>query len=414
MTARVISALLLSFLMVASSGHMITINSPSPQPLGRFGSSIDSANGLLVVGAPYQLANSSASRVSGLVYIFNSKTGSLTRTLSSPHPYCAGLGGCAFGSSVRLAGRYLIVGAPGETVNGIELAGEVFVFNVHTGSLLNTLVSPSPEFEGSFGADIAQENGLVYVGASIESANGLHAAGHVYAFNINTGSLTATFVSPNLQKNGVFGIALAVSGGRLIVGSEEGPPSCYPTFCENSQGRAYVFNATSGSLISSLVPTYPSELFGNSVAISNQEAIVGADAETVNGIRASGRVYVFNATTGSLLRTMVDPEAHPEGRFGFPTVFAGDQLLIGAANAEAGIVYVFNLETGNLTTTIVSPSPSNLYAQFGFSIVATHGRVYIGSPGETVNGQYSAGAVYIFAGIHHDHHGHSDSNPHKR
>jgi outer membrane protein assembly factor BamB len=380
---------------------MITISNPSPQPFGRFGNSIDSANGLLVVGAPYQLANSSASRVSGLVYIFSAKTGSLLRTLSSPDPYCAGLGGCAFGSSVRLAGRYLMVGAPGETVNGIELAGEVFVFNVYTGLLLNTLVSPSPEFDGFFGAVIAEENGLVYVGASIESVNGLHAAGHVYVFSIETGSLTATFVSPNLQENGVFGISLAVFGGRLIVGSEEGPPSCYPTFCENSQGRAYVFNATSGSLISSLEPAYPSELFGNSVAISKQEAIVGADAETVNGIRVSGRVYLFNATTGSLIRTMVDPEAH-SGRFGFPLELAGDQLLIGAASA--GIVYVFDLETGNLTTTIVSPSPSDFSAQFGFSIVANHGRVYIGSPGETVNGQYGTGTVYVFSRIIGDAH----------
>ena len=410
MSGTVLSVLLLSLLSIVSSPHVVTINSPNPQPFGSFGMSVDSANGLVVVGAPYELANASATRVSGLVYEFDAETGSLIRTLSSPHPYCAIRGGCAFGFSVQLADRYLIVGAPGETVNETEGAGEIFVFNSRNGELLHSFVSPNPQLGGFFGARFAQENDRVFVSASIESNAGLYAAGQVYVFNIRTWAWMTTLVSPNPHFDGFFGIALAVSDDRLVVGAEgEGPPGCNPPFCIDIQGRAYVFNATSGSLITTLLPTYQppsyqSALFGNSVAIQNQLAFVGADAEMVDGRFDAGRVYVYNATTGSVIRTLVSPAQGMEGLFGVSLALAGDDILIGASNEmvdghyAAGRVYVFDPTTGTFIGTIVSPNPSDS-AAFGISIDVNKGRVFVGAPYETVQGEYSAGSAYIFRGI---------------
>jgi hypothetical protein len=404
MSVQIVSALLLSFLMVASPFHGATviIANPSHQSFGEFGHSIDVANGLLVVGAYGDSVDNSSV---GKVWIFNARTGSEIRTLVSPNPgYGPGLAGL-FGWTVKIADALVIVGAPTEAVNGIPKAGRVYLFNARTGSLVNTLVSPNPENNGFFGSTIGQENGRVYIGASIESVDGVHAAGRVYVFDMKTGTLVTTLVSPYFQVGGVFGISLAVSNGRLIVGALEGPPSCHPTYCSTQgQGRAYVFNATSGSLISTLLPTYQTQFFGDSVAILNQEAFVGADAETVNGLAASGRVYAFNATTGSLIRTIIDPDAEGGARFGVAIKISGDQVIVGAPNEMvngyygAGRAYVFNSSTFTLLSTINSPSPSDS-ARFGSSADITNGHVFIGAPGQTVNGQYDAGTVYIFSGV---------------
>ena len=384
----VVSGLILGLLLIATPVHgaAITINNPSPSAFERFGQSIDSANGLLAVGAPGASVNGAGA---GQVWIFNDRTGFLLRTVVSPNVQRGG----SFGFSIKLAGHFLIVGAPGETVNGIATAGRVYIFNSDNGRLVNILVSPNVESDGFFGARVSQEKGLVYVGASIESVNGIHAAGRVYVFDIRTGDLVMTLLSPNVARNAVFGIAVDVSGGRLIVGTEDTVNGF------DRAGRAYVFNATSGSLISILITTNPQSggLFGNSVAIEDDLALVGAFDESLNGVNYAGRVYFFNATTGSLIMTLVSPDAQIEGSFGVAVRLVANRILIGAPNQIVGKVYVFRTTTGVLTRTLVSPNPE-FQAQFGISVDVANRGIYVGAPGATVGGQIEAGSAYIFRG----------------
>jgi hypothetical protein len=393
----VAAGLILGLLLIATPFHgaVITINSPGASLFGRFGQSIDAADGLLAVGAP----GASVSGVgAGQVWIFNDRSGSLLRTVISPNVERGG----QFGFSVKLAGQFLIVGAPAESVNGRAAAGRVYIFSSKTGSLVKSLVSPNIEFDGFFGGRVAQENGLVYVGASIESVNGIHAAGRVYVFDVKTGNLVMTLFSPNIDRNSVFGIAVDVSKGRLIVGTEDTVNGF------DRAGRAYVFNATSGSLISTLVTTNPQPggLFGNSVAITDELAIVGAFDESVNGVNNAGRVYLYNATTGSLIMTLVSPDAQIEGSFGVAVKLVANRILVGAPNQIVGKVfgigevYVFGITTGVLIRTLVSPNPE-FQAQFGISVDVANGRIFVGAPGATVGGQVEAGSAYIFRGTVH-------------
>lgn len=387
-----VSGFIFTILLVtgpASSG-IIVISDPNPGLFDRFGSSVDSANGLLAVGATG--AESSPGVGSGLVWVLNARTGSLITTVVSPNAERGG----QFGWSVKLGRHLLIVGAPSETLDGIAKAGRVYVFEPRTGSLVRILVSPHPESNGFFGSVLKENNGRLYVGASIESANGVRAAGHVYAFDIDTGSLISTFVSPNPQQGGVFGIAIDVGQGRLIVGAEEGPPSIGTL---QGQGRAYIFNATTGSLISTLLPTFQTQYFGNSVAILDQQAFVGAFAETVGDLQAAGRVYVFNVTTGSVIRTFVSPNIQTEGFFGDQIELSNERMIISASgdrsNGANGRIYIFDMATQTLTSMVVSPHPS-FEGQFGFAVNLANDRLYVGAPGETANSEPEAGNLYIF------------------
>ena len=191
----------------------------------------------------------------------------------------------------------MIVGAPGETVNGFANAGRAYVFSPTTGSLTGTLDSPNANPDdgalfvgGRFGASVTSTNGRVVVGAPDETVNGTGLAGRVYVFSAATDSLMRTLVSPNVQLFGRFGDSIALANGHVIVGADEETVNGVV-----EGGRAYIFNAATGSLIRTLV-SLNNEMggfFGASVALANGRVIIGAPDETVNGLAFVGRVYIF-------------------------------------------------------------------------------------------------------------------------
>jgi outer membrane protein assembly factor BamB len=359
---------------------VITINDPSPGSYLLFGYSIDSANGLLIVGLPgYDGGH-------GEALVFDATTGSLIRTLFSPNTQELG----DFGWSVEVSSGLLVVSAPGENVNGIDSAGKVYVFGARTGVLLNTLSSSSPQDFGDFGISVDLANGILAVGAPFENS---FLTGSVHIFDARTGSEITKIVSPSPQPGGLFGAKIDISDGRLIVGAPG-----------EDLGRAYIFNAANGTLIMTLVSPARQEFdLGSSVAIGNQLALVGSPEQAVDGLDSSGSVYVYNVTTGALIRTIVDPNAQISGLFGSSLKMADNSVIVGApvdnvASFTYGRVYIFNAITGSLTTTLVNPEPgvSGSVGLFGTSVDSANGRIYVGAPAQMVNGQPWAGSVYIF------------------
>src|SRR2546425_3344842 len=134
-------------------------------------------------------------------------------TIANPNPQSGG----AFGWSVEVASNLLVVSAPAETVNGIHSAGRVDIFNARTGSLLDTLVSSSAQDLGDFGRAVDLTDGLLAVGAPFESVNGVQ-AGRVHIFDVRTDSEIMTLVSPNPEASGLFGAKIEMSGSHIIVG----------------------------------------------------------------------------------------------------------------------------------------------------------------------------------------------------
>ena len=414
MSAGNLAVLFLGLLIVTQvNAATITITSPNPNPYvqgaGQFGASVVSANGLLIVGAPFEAVN----RIlyAGRAYVFNATTGSLMEALVSPNAQEEG----RFGASLSFADDRLIVGAPSETVNGLAEAGRAYVFNAATGFLIDTLVSPNPVGRGfyaggGFGASVALGDGLMIVGAPREIVNRLSLAGRAYVFSATTDALTDALVSPNPEGNGYFtggffGSSVALASGRVIVGA---PGETVNGFA--NAGRAYVFSPTTGSLTGTLVSpnanpddgaVFAGGRFGASVTSTNGRVVVGAPDETVNGTGLAGRVYVFSAATDSLMRTLVSPNVQLFGRFGDSIALANGHVIVGADEetvngvVEGGRAYIFNAATGSLIRTLVSLN-NEVGGFFGASVALANGHVIIGAPDETVNGLAFVGRVYIF------------------
>ena len=163
--------------------------------------------------------------------MINTGTG-VIKTLTSPYVG----GGGDFGFSVGIDGSNAVVGAPFETASGITLAGNVYTFNAGTGGLTNTLISPNVKANGNFGYSVGIDDGILVIGAPLETASGMSLAGNVYTFSATSGSSIDHFSSPNVQSNGEFGFAVAIHDSTFVVGAyvENTPTTA-------QAGNAYIF-----------------------------------------------------------------------------------------------------------------------------------------------------------------------------
>ena len=102
-------------------------------------------------------------------------------------------------------------------------------------------------------------------------------------------------------------------------------------------GAAYLFDAGSGKLLHTFLNPTPAALdfFGSSVAISGDKVLIGAQGDDA-GAKDSGAAYLFDAATGKLLHTFLNPTPATYDQFGTSVAISGDKVLIGAPNEDAG------------------------------------------------------------------------------
>jgi hypothetical protein len=191
-------------------------------------------------------------------------------------------------------------------------------------------------------------------------------------------------------------------------------------------GRVYVYSGALGNRIRTLVSPTPTigGAFGASVTgIPDVDGdglgdiAVGAPDEHGGGVLASGKVYIFSGSTGTLLRTLISPGRRSGGNFGASIAGMRDctgdgrgDLVIGAfgemvAGLPAGRAYIYSGRNGGLWRTLLPPIPQS-NGQFGFSVGAVpdvngdgRGDCIVGAPREHPNGTpINSGRAHIFSG----------------
>ena len=195
---------------------------------------------LAIVGAPGE--NASGKLAAGHVYAYSLTTGKLVYTLSSPNAQSVG----EFGGVLATSGSLLVVGAVTENTT-LGFAGRAYVYNATTGSLIGSLKSPNPGFEGEFGSTVYATPSYVIVAAQNETAGGNLGAGNVYVFSASNLALVKTLTSPSAQLNGEFGFSLAGTGSLLVVGAPFESVAGEPEI-----GNAYVYSTASWTLLKTL------------------------------------------------------------------------------------------------------------------------------------------------------------------
>jgi hypothetical protein len=312
--------------------------------------------------------------------------GDLLLTINDPAPTTNDL----FGQSVAALGKNMLVGAPYARVGGY-VCGAVYLFDGQTGALLRTFQDPAPAHQDYFGCSVAAVGNNVLVGAYEADAKTTN-AGAAYLFNGSTGELLQTFYEPSPNANNWFGQSVAAVGNNVLVGCR-----CADKGATNT-GAAYLFNGSTGGLIRTFTNPTPgyADYFGCAVAAAGNNIIAGAYGEDA-GASNAGAAYLIDGTTGDLIQTFSNPTPAQGDEFGSAVAAAGNDVLVGTMldgtnGTSAGAAYLFDGQTGLLRRTFLG---SGVGCWFGCSVAALGNDLLVGANHQVGS---TGGAVYLFDG----------------
>jgi hypothetical protein len=161
-------------------------------------------------------------------------------------------------------------------------------------------------------------------------------------------------------------------------------------------GKTFPYLATGALLRTFLNPTFASgDQFGSEVALFGSRVLISAILDDTGATNA-GSAYLFDITTGALLRTFNNPTPALNDTFGFDIALSGSKALIGATQDDVngfneGTAYLFDLATGTLSHTRFIPSPNGNSEFLGEGIALSDN--WVGATFDNSQGA-DRGAVY--------------------
>jgi outer membrane protein assembly factor BamB len=160
-------------------------------------------------------------------------------------------------------------------------------------------------------------------------------------------------------------------------------------------GIVYLFDGSTGQLLRTIRNPQPAagDHFGWSIAVVGENILVGAYADD-GGV---GAAHLFDGATGRLLRTFRNPTPHEGDLFGRTVAGLVDKVIVGACadDDNAGAVYVFDpMAEAPLKLDNPRPNPGD---RFGLALATLDRNILVGAYGEDAIGD-NAGAVYLFDG----------------
>jgi|GEM_PF-1170803 len=260
-----------------------------------------------------------------------------------------------FGQALDISGTTIIVGAAGDDDNGSS-SGSAYVYEMpFSGWIDMTETAKLTASDGAvsqyFGKSVSISDDVILIGARGDLSD----RGAAYVFVKPTdgwvnSTQTAKLVASDRVGGDQFGISVDISGEYALIGAYTNDPASI-----QNAGAAYVFekpisgwvNSTETiKLVADDAAAY--DLFGYSVSIDGQNAVIGAYQDDDNG-SSSGSAYLFNRSTGTWLESgkIAASNGAVNDVFGYSVAISQNYILIGAKLADylefqdAGFAYLF-------------------------------------------------------------------------
>lgn len=308
--------------------------------------------------------------------------------------------GTLFGYAVTVSEETVIVGARG--LDGHT--GRSFVFDRDTdGDWVESqvLITSDASSGDRAGWSIASDADVAVIGA-VFGDSGFSDAGSAYVFERNEVGVwaeTAAVAADDGEYGDHFGESVAVSGGRIVVGS------VYDDDLGNDSGGVYVFDrdldgewGQSAKLVAS--DGVDDQQFGTVVACFDDLVVVGAPGYG----ETQGAVYVFEYIVGFGWLEVAKLAATNGGGgdlFGCSIACDNNQIIVGDrldddTPWDAGAIYLFSRRTDGSWQIDSKQSASDAYEHdhFGWSLAMHSGSIVVGARFEDEAGM-GAGAAYV-------------------
>ena len=365
-----------------------------------FGFSVAIAGDIAVVGAQGDDENGDES---GAAYVFTrsdagwSQEAKLTANDAEA--------GDQFGGSIALFGETILVGARRDDHNG-DQSGAAYLFTRYESDWIQQakLTAADGEAGAEFGRSVALSDDTVIIGAARDDEKG-EDSGSVYVFTRSgtNWSQLAKLTAADGAKGDVFGISVALDGDTALIGADLDDDKG-----ENS-GSVYVYTRSKGTWSQQAKLTAADagnvDIFGVRVAISGDTALIAArrDDDDVNGVD-SGSAYVFirSGTSWTQQAKLTANDAEAGDLFGFNVALYGDTGIVTAAmdddkGPNSGAAYVFTRSGSDWSQqTKLTAADGAADDVFGWSVSLSGNTAMIGAPTSIFELPGGPGSAYIF------------------
>jgi alpha-tubulin suppressor-like RCC1 family protein len=354
-----------------------------------FGSSVAISGDYAIVGA--KLGDEASTSDAGAAYIFkhNGTSWSEQQIITASNPDTSDY----FGGSVSLSGDYAIVGATRE--DGEKGTAYIFKRSGTSWSEQKKITSSDAASGDLFGSSVSIDGDYAIVGAPNHNNGAGSNSGSAYIFKRDGTSWSEQeiLVASDTASSDLFGYSVGISGDYAIVGRR--------------QEGAFIFkrSGTSWSEQQSLTASdaEASDYFGWSVSISGDYAIVGAKYEDDGGPNA-GAAYIFkrNGTSWSQEAKLTASDAYDNDQFGHSVSISGDYAIVGAwyeddGGADAGATYIFKRSgTSWSEQQKLTASDAEAGDEFGYSVGISGNYVIAGARVGDSTTAADSGSTYIY------------------
>ncbi|UUX93317.1 PGF-pre-PGF domain-containing protein [Methanoplanus endosymbiosus] len=301
-----------------------------------------------------------------------------------------------FGMALAGVGHGADLKAPGKGVPDADGRSLTFVYNGFSEWYKNhdegiehgMTVFSAPEGDGSLVAEFCVSGDL-----SISSSGGsiylLDSEGPVYKYS----GIEAWDSSGRALAS-----SMTISGDKIIWEADDSD-AVYPVTIDPMLTQVKILTASDKA---------SGDLFGYSVSISDDVAVVGAKGADSGG-NSRGQAYIFYKDSGGAdnwgqVKILTASDKSDIDEFGYSVSLSGDTVVVGARYAESGGLYrgqayVFNKDSGGADNwgqvKILSASDKANSDQFGYSVSLSNDTVVIGAPYADSGGN-DCGQAYVF------------------
>jgi hypothetical protein len=263
-----------------------------------------------------------------------------------------------FGRSVAIDGDTIAVGAPNDN-DKRPYSGAVYTVSRNGAGVWGVLqkvdapATVTVDTFDEFGSSVAISDDNLVIGAPNDEDDDGVRKGSVYIFNRN-GVGAWNFRQRLLLSDGRdhdrFGQNVAISGDNLVVGAflvdDGGIINAGAAYVSHFSGNTW---GEPQELVADDKESY--DYFGNSVAIDGDTIVVGSRYHNVDGVADAGSAYVFHSSGGSweTEQKLVASDGQASDFFGYSVAISGDKLVVGAHGVDddginnVGAAYVFHL-----------------------------------------------------------------------
>ena len=255
--------------------------------------------------------------------------------------------------------------------------------------------------DDNFGSSVSISGNYAIAGAPFDDVNGKIDQGTAYIFYW-TGSdwiQQAQITASDGETDDHFGNSVGISGDYAIVGAN---------WDNDAKGSAYIFhrNGTNWTQQAKIIASdgEDEDLFGNSVSISGDYAIAGAPSDVIGGFTRQGSAYIFQriGSTWTQQAKVTASGGNEEDRFGISVSISGNYAIVGAQNNRIGgpenpgsAHIFFRMGSSWAEQAKLTASDGEVGDYFGNSVGISGDYAIVGAPYDEV-GSGDQGSAYIF------------------